>query len=102
MLTASFRLIVALVPGSVFVGYWGLASWDGFVVQTLVPMERVEQEQGLELVALVVHSIFVGVMVPRMWAFAPHIFLLAKPSPELAAVAQVVHKRLLLQTETSF
>ena len=21
------------------VGYWGLAGWDGFVVQTLVPME---------------------------------------------------------------
>ena len=24
------------------VGYWGLAGWDGFVVQTLVPMEQVE------------------------------------------------------------
>ena len=24
------------------VGYWGLDGWDGFVVQTLVPMEWVE------------------------------------------------------------
>ena len=24
------------------VGYWGLAGWDGFVVQTPVPMEQVE------------------------------------------------------------
>ena len=25
-----------------FVGYWGLAGWDGFAVQTPVPMEQVE------------------------------------------------------------
>ena len=24
------------------VGYWGLAGWDGFAVQTPVPMEQVE------------------------------------------------------------
>ena len=50
-------------------------------------MERVERGRGLELVALVVHSIFVGVLVPRMWAFAPHTIVLAKPWPEPAVVA---------------
>ena len=30
------------------VGYWGLAGWDGFAVQTPVPMEQVDQGQGLE------------------------------------------------------
>ena len=54
-------------------------------MRTLVPMVRVER--GLELVALVVHSIFVGVVVPQMWAFSPHIAVLAKPWPKLAAVA---------------
>ena len=58
--------------------------------------------QGLELVALVVHSIFVGVVVPQMWEFSPHTIVLAKTWPEPAAVAQVVHKRLLLRTGTSF
>ena len=81
---------------------WGQASWDGFVVRTLVPMEWVERRQALELVALVVHSRFVAVVVPQMWAFAPHIVVLDKPSPEPAVVAQVVHKRFLLWTETSF
>ena len=80
----------------------GQAGWDGFAVRTFVPMEWVEQGQGLELVALVVHSIFVGVVVPQMWEFPPHTIVLAKPSPELAIVGQVVHKRLLLWTGTSF
>ena len=65
-------------------------------------MERVERGQGLELVALVVHSIFVGVVVPQMWEFSAHIVVLAKPRPEPIVVAHTVHKRLLLQTETSF
>ena len=63
---------------------WGQASWDGFVVRTLVPtewMEQVEQGRGLELVALVVHSIFVGVVVPQMWEFSPHTIVLANPWP---------------------
>ena len=64
--------------------------------------EWVEWGRGLELVALVVQSIFVGVVVPKIWAFSPHTIVLAKPWPESAVVAQVVHKRLLLQTETSF
>ena len=71
-------------------------------MQTLVPMKRVEWGWGLELVALVVHRIFVGVVVPRMWEFSPHTIVLAKPWPEPTTVAQVVHKRLLPQTETSF
>ena len=69
------------------VGYWGQAGWDSFAVRTLVPMERVEWGRGLELVALAMHSIFVGVAVPQMWEFSPHIVVLAKPWHELAAVA---------------
>ena len=51
-------------------------------MRILVPMEWVEWlgwGWGIELVALVVHSIFVGVAVPQMWAFAPHTAVLAKP-----------------------
>ena len=55
-----------------------------------------ERGRGLELVALVVHSIFVGVVVPQMWEFSPHTVVLAKPWTESAVVAQVVHKRWLL------
>ena len=58
--------------------------------------------RGLELVALVVHSIFLGVVVPQMWEFSPHIAVLAKSWPEPAAVAQAVRRKLLLQTGTSF
>ena len=68
-------------------GYWGLAGWDGFVVQTPVPTEQVEQGRGLELLALVVHSRFGWVAVPQMWAFSPRIAFLAKPRPEPVAVA---------------
>ena len=73
-------------------------------MQRLVPTKRVERGRGLglELVALVVHSIFVGVVVPRMKEFAPHTIVLAKPWLEPTAVAQVVHRKLSLQTETSF
>ena len=55
-----------------------------------------ERGQGLELVALVVHSIFVGVVVSQMWEFSPHIAVLARPWPDSAVVVQVVHKTLLL------
>ena len=74
-------------------------------------MERVERGQGLELLALVVHSrfeweamhsIFEWEAVPQMQAFAPHTIMLAKGWPEPAVVAQAVHKTLLLQTGTSF
>ena len=58
------------------VDYWGLAGWDGYVVQTPVPMERVEQGWGLEPVALVVHNKFGWVAVPQMWAFSPRILCL--------------------------
>ena len=71
-------------------------------MQILVPMEQVERGQGLELVALVVHSIFVGVVVPQMWAFSPHTTMLAKPWPEPTVVAQAVCRRLLLWTGTLF
>ena len=65
-------------------------------------MEQVEQGQGLELFAPVVHSIFGWVLVPQMWAFIPRIAVLAKPRPKLAMVAQVVRKKLWLQTGTPF
>ena len=58
-------------------------------MQTLVPtewVEWVERGWGLELVALMVHSIFVGVVVPQMWEFSPHTIVLAKPLPEPPAV----------------
>ena len=71
-------------------------------MQILVPTELVGQGRGLELVALVVHSIFVGVVVPQMWDFSPHTTMLAKPWPKPAAVAQDVHRKLLLWTKTSF
>ena len=65
---------------------WGQAGWDSFVVQTLVPTGCVERGQGLELVALVVHNRFVGVVVPQMWEFAPHTAMLAKPWLDPATV----------------
>ena len=37
-----------------------------------------------------------------MWALSPRIDVLAKPRPELVAVAQVVPKNLWLRTGTSF
>ena len=54
-------------------------------MQILVPMELVGR--GLELVALVVHSRFVGVVVPQMWEFSPHTVVLAKSWLDPAAVA---------------
>ena len=84
------------------VGYWGLTGWGFFVVQTPVPTEQVELGQGLEPLALVVHSIFGWVVVPQMWAFARCIVFLAKPRPDPTVVAQVVHKKLWLRTGTSF
>ena len=36
--------------------YWGLAGWDDFVVQILVPTEQVEWGRGLEPLALVTGS----------------------------------------------
>ena len=71
-------------------------------MQTLVPMEQVEQGWGLELLVLVVHSIFGWVAVPQMWEFSPRIALSATPRPEPTAVVQVVHKKLLVLTGTSF
>ena len=55
-------------------------------MRTLVPTERVERGKGIELVALVLHSIFVGVVVPQMWEFSPHTAVLAKPWPGPTAV----------------
>ena len=55
-------------------------------MRTLVSIDQVEWGQGFELVALVVHSMFVGVVVPQMWAFSPHTIVLAKPWPGPAAV----------------
>ena len=77
-------------------------GWGDFVVQTTVPMERVEQGRGLEPLALVVHIRFGWVAMPQMWAFALRISLLAKPRSELATVAWVLHKKLWLHTGTSF
>ena len=61
-----------------------------------------EWGRGLELLVLVVRSIFVGVVVPQMWEFSPHTIVLAKPWPKPTTVAQVVHRKLLLRTGTSF
>ena len=80
----------------------GLAGWDDFVVQILVPMEHVERGRGLEPLALVVHNKFGWVAVPQMWAFSPCIAMLAKTRPKPMVVVQVVHKTLWLQTRTSF
>ena len=68
----------------------------------LVPIEWMEQGRRLELVALVVHSRFMEVVVPQMWKFSPHTAVLATSWPEPAAVAQVVHRKLSLQTKTLF
>ena len=65
-------------------------------------MEQVEQGQGIEPLALLVHSRFGWVAVPQMWAFAPRIAVLAKPRPEPAAMAQAMRKKLWLQTGTPF
>ena len=65
----------------------GQASLDGFTVQAPVPMEWEEWGRGLELVSLLVHSIFVEVVVPQMWEFSQHTVALAKPWPQPAAVA---------------
>ena len=71
-------------------------------MRILVPTEWVERGWGIKLVAMVVHSIFVGVVVPQMWEFAPRTAMLSVPRPNPAVVAQVVHRKLLLQTGTSF
>ena len=65
-------------------------------------MEQVEKGWGLERLAPVVHSRLGWVLVPQMWAFVPHIVVSAKLMPGPTAVAQVVHKKLWLQTKTSF
>ena len=56
-------------------------------MRTLVPTEWVERGLGLEIVALMVHSIFMGVVVPQMWSFVPHTIVLAKSWHEPTAVA---------------
>ena len=71
-------------------------------MQTLFPTEWVERGWGLEPLALVVHSIFEWEVVPQMWEFSPHTTMLAMSWLEPAAVAQVVHRKLLFQTGTSF
>ena len=71
-------------------------------MRTLVPMGWVEWGRGLELVAPVVCNRFVGVAVPQMWEFSPHTDMLGNPWPEPTAVAQVVCRKLLLQTRKSF
>ena len=40
--------------------------------------------------------------MPQMWEFVPHIVVSTKLMPGPDAVAQVVHKKLWLQTGTSF
>ena len=61
-----------------------------------------EKGWGLEQLVPMVHSILGWVLVPQMWAFVPCIVVLAKLMPGPAAVAQVVHKKLWIQTGTSF
>ena len=54
------------------------------------------------MLAMVVHSRFGWVEVPKMWEFSLCIAVLAKPMPEPTIVAQVVRKKLWLRTETPF
>ena len=83
------------------VGYWGLVGWDGFVVQTPIPMEKVELGQGLEWLIQLVRS-RLGGKVPKMWEFFLYISMSTKLMPGPAAVAQLVHKKLWLHIGTSF
>ena len=55
-------------------------------MQTLVLTEWAERGRGLGLPALVVHSIFGWVAVPKLWEFSLHTTVLAKTWLELAAV----------------
>ena len=71
-------------------------------MRTLVPTERVERGWGLEPPTLVVHNKFGWATVPQMWAFASRTTMLAMPRPKPTAVAQVVRRKLLLRTGTSF
>ena len=96
MLTTSLQLVIALVAGPI-VSSFPLLIIGGRLVGTVLLCEHLSQ-----LVALVVHSIFVGVVVPQMWEFSLYTLVLAKPWHDPVAVAQVVHKRSLLRTETSF
>ena len=66
------------------VGYWGQAGWDGFAMQTPIPME---QGQGIEWIAPVVHSRLGWVSIPQMWTFVSCIAVSAKLMPGPAAVA---------------
>ena len=56
-------------------------------MQILVPLVKVEQGQGLEPLALVVHNKFGWVARPQMWEFSLHIVVSAMPSPKPTAVA---------------
>ena len=83
MLTSSLWLVVALIPRSVVssfpllvVGGWLVGMI--FYVQTLVPTILVKLGWGLEQLALVVHSIFVELGVPQMWASIPNIVVSSK------------------------
>ena len=84
------------------VGYWGLASWDSFVVQTPIPTEQVEKGRGIKQIAPVMHSRLGWVLVPQMWEFVLRIVVLSKPRPEPVVVVQVVRKNLRLWIGTSF
>ena len=71
-------------------------------MKTHVPMEQVEQGQGLEQLAPVVHSRLGWVLVPQMWEFVPCISMSSKLMLGPAAVAQFVHKKLWLRIGRSF
>ena len=68
-------------------------------MKTLVPME---QGQGLERLAPMVHSRLGWVSVPQMWEIVLRIVVSAKLILGPAAMAQVVHKKLWLRIGTSF
>ena len=59
------------------VGYWGLAGWDSFAMQTPVLKVLEEWGWGLERLAWVVHSRLGGVEVLQMWESIPTIFVSA-------------------------
>ena len=77
MLTSSLWLVVALIPRSV-VSSFPLLVGMIFYVQTLVPTILVKLGWGIEQLALVVHSIFVELGVPQMWASIPNIVVSSK------------------------
>ena len=68
--------------------------WDDFSEKTLVLEVPLGLGQGLEGLALVVHSKLGGLVVPQIWSFVLNIVALAKKVHVSTTMAQVVYRRL--------